>query len=156
MTLPIATVHRWYSNPAPPKSIYIIGALKNPEILTIELELKAQGFAPFAEWHHPGPEADQHWRDHEIARGRKFVDALKGYHAQHIFQFDKTHLDRCDAAVLVLPAGKSGHLELGYAIGRGKPAFIILDDEPNRFDLMYAFATEVFEDKQEFYERLKK
>jgi len=46
--------------------------------------------------------------------------------------------------VLVLPAGKSGHLELGYMIGQGKPGYILLDGEPERFDVMYNFATGVF------------
>lgn len=136
-------------------SIYLIGALKNPEIMKIDQKLRELGFDSFAEWHSVGPDADVHWREHEIARNRSFSQALKGYHAQHVFAFDKLHLDRCDVAVLVLPAGKSGHLELGYAAGKGKQTFIVLDDDPSRFDIMYNFATDVFENKAQLYERLE-
>ncbi len=48
------------------------------------------------------------------------------------------------AGVLVLPAGKSGHLELGYLIGQGKPAYIWMPEEPDRWDVMYRFADAVF------------
>jgi nucleoside 2-deoxyribosyltransferase len=44
----------------------------------------------------------------------------------------------------VMPAGKSGHIELGYAVGQGKPGYILLEKEPERWDLMYAFATKIF------------
>jgi nucleoside 2-deoxyribosyltransferase len=43
----------------------------------------------------------------------------------------------------MLPAGKSGHLELGYMIGQGKPGYILLDAEHKRWDVMYKFATAV-------------
>jgi len=34
-------------------------------------------------------------------------------------------------------------MELGYVIGRGKPGFILMPEEPERFDVMYAFSTKV-------------
>ena len=46
--------------------------------------------------------------------------------------------------MLVLPAGKSGHLEAGYLIGQGKPVYILLAGEPERFDVMYNFAAGVY------------
>lgn len=63
-----------------------------------------------------------------------------------MFEFDKKHLDACDAAILVLPAGRSGHLELGYVLGKGKPGYILLADEEKRWDVMYKFATGVYSD----------
>ena len=61
-----------------------------------------------------------------------------------MFEFDKFHLDRCDMAVLLMPGGKSAHLELGYIVGRGKPGFILFDKEPKRYDVMTQFATDIF------------
>ena len=55
--------------------------------------------------------------------------------------------------VLVCPAGKSGHLEFGYAIGRGTPGLILLDD-PERWDVMYQFADGVTDDEDELVARL--
>lgn len=39
-----------------------------------------------------------------------------------------------------MPAGKSGHLELGYMIGNGKPCIIYFEKEPDRWDVMTQFA----------------
>lgn len=121
------------------KKIYLIGSLRNPEVPKIANRLRRLGFEVFDDWYAAGPEADDKWRDYEKARGRSYKEALKGFAARHVYHFDKHHLDACDIAILVLPAGKSGHLELGYVIGKGKPGFILLDN-PERWDVMYQFA----------------
>lgn len=53
------------------------------------------------------------------------------------FAFDKSALDWCDTCVLVLPCGRSAHLEAGYAAGQGKDTIFYL--HPDRFEpeLMY-------------------
>lgn len=124
--------------------VYVIGSLKQPErVREVAAALRAGGYGAFDDWQSAGPDADDRWQEYERQRGRSFTEALGGYHAQQVFAHDKFHLDRCDAAVLVLPAGKSGHLELGYMIGCGKPTFILMDGEPERYDVMYNFATAV-------------
>lgn len=99
------------------KSIYLIGSLRNDTIPHVGNRLRAEGWDAFDDWHGAGHEADDKWRDYEHIRGRSHKDSLYGFAARHVFEFDKRHLDRCDLAVLVLPAGKSGHLELGYFVG---------------------------------------
>lgn len=134
------------------KSIYLIGSLRNEEIPEHAKTLRSLGLDVFDDWFAAGPEADDYWKKYEIQKGNNYRAALRGHAATHVFDFDKYHLDRCDAAVLALPAGRSGHLELGYVIGSGKPGFIILDDdyiEDGRFDVMYKFATEVFMNMEE-------
>ena len=42
----------------------------------------------------------------------------------------------CDLLVLLLPCGKSAHLEAGWAVGAGKPV-IAYFPEPSRPELMY-------------------
>ncbi len=126
------------------KCIYLIGSLRNPRIPEIANALeKATGYEVFADWFTPGPEADDFLRDYVKARNPEggVRAALQTYAAKHVFEFDKSHIDRSDAAVLIMPAGKSGHLELGYVIGRGKPGFVLFDAEPERLDIMYQFAT---------------
>lgn len=137
------------------KSIYLIGSLRNPAVLDLAKDLRGQGFDVFDDWYGAGERADDCWQAYENARGRNFRDALAGYAAQHVFKFDKFHLDRCHAAILLLPAGKSGHLELGYTIGKGKPGFILMDKEPERYDVMYNFSSGVFFDKNTLFETLK-
>jgi hypothetical protein len=123
--------------------VYVIGSLRNPRVPEVSAMLRDCGLNVFDDWYAAGPEADDYWQKYEIQRGHSFQEALKGHAARHVFNYDKSHLDRCDVAVLVLPAGKSGHLELGYMIGCGKPSFILVEEEPQRFDVMYLFATKV-------------
>jgi nucleoside 2-deoxyribosyltransferase len=53
------------------------------------------------------------------------------------YGYDKAGLDWCDTCVLVLPCGRSAHLEAGYAAGQGKQVLFFL--QPDRFEpeLMY-------------------
>ncbi len=121
-------------------TIYLIGSLRNPVVPKVGNILRAEGFEVFDDWYAVGPEADDKWREYEQARGRTYPEALQGHAARNTFTFDKRHLDQADIAVLVAPAGKSGHMELGYVLGTGRPGYILLDD-PERWDVMYQFAT---------------
>jgi nucleoside 2-deoxyribosyltransferase len=123
-----------------PKKIYLIGSLRNPAVPRYANDLRECGFEVFDDWYGAGNEADDKWQDYENGRGRSYREALAGHAAQHIFNFDLKHITAADVVVLVLPAGKSGHLEFGYARGIGKGAVILLDGEPERFDVMYNFA----------------
>ena len=123
------------------RSIYLIGSLRNPEVPKVAETLRIAGFDVFDDWYAAGPEADDYWQQYEKARGHSFAEALQGYAAGHVYAYDREHLDRCDMGVLLMPAGKSAHLELGYMAGRGKRTFILLDKEPERYDVMYQFAT---------------
>jgi len=135
--------------------IYLIGSLKNQKVRALANKLRKLGFEVFDDWQAAHPEADDNWRDYEKGRGRTYREALKGHAAKNIYDFDKTHLDDSDIAILCCPAGKSGHLELGYFIGLGRPGYILLDD-PERWDVMYQFAAAVFEKEGELESQLKK
>jgi len=70
------------------------------------------------------------------------ISFLKDSRSQKAFQEDKKWLNWCDCCILLLPAGKSTHLEAGYAKGCGKKLVIY---HPERFplgefDVMYGFA----------------
>ncbi len=125
--------------------IYLIGSLRNPQIPAIAARFRQVGFDVFDDWFAAGPNADDHWRDYERGRGHSFAEALNCYAAGHVFAFDLFHLTQADAVVLISPAGKSAHLELGWALGRGKHGYIVCAD-PERYDIMYKFATGVCAD----------
>lgn len=135
--------------------IYLIGSLRNPKVPEFATELREQGFDVFDDWFSAGKIADECWREYEINRGRSYSDALKGYAARHVFEFDKHHIDRCNVGILLLPAGRSGHLELGYMIGQGKPGYILLDKNYDRWDVMYGFASGVFSEKKDLFKAIK-
>src|SRR5882672_10649970 len=82
------------------KSFYVIGSLRNPDIVPFANKLQAKGYEAFCDWKSPGPDADDFLRDYAKARGLNYKQTLQTYAAKHIHEFDKFHLDRCDAAVL--------------------------------------------------------
>lgn len=125
--------------------IYLVGSLKNPEIPKIANRLReATSLEVFDNWYSPGPEADDFTRDYCRGKGLTYPEAMKDHAVQHVFEFDKKHIDRAETVIMVMPAGKSGHLELGYALGRGKKGYILFNEEPERFDVMHNFATGIF------------
>lgn len=134
-------------------NIYLIGSLRNPEVPNIANRIRALGHQVFDDWFAAGPEADDKWREYEISRGRDYLEALNGAAAKNVFAFDKRHLDAADAAVLLLPAGKSGHLELGYVIGSGRRGYVLLDTS-DRWDVMYQFASGVFNNVDDLVKEL--
>ena len=144
-------------------NIYLIGSLRNEKVPQIGNILRkafpSTASNPrtqvFDDWFAAGPEADDYWRKYELSRGRTFIEALEGKAAENTFTFDKLHLDSADVGVLVLPCGKSGHLELGYLRGRGRPAIVLLEegeDNTRRWDLMYKLATHVVVGVEELIE----
>jgi nucleoside 2-deoxyribosyltransferase len=136
--------------------IYLIGALRNPKIPLIANRIRKEGFEVFDDWFSPGPHADDFWRKYEKIRGSTYKQALKNWAAKHIFNFDRFHLNRATIVILCMPAGKSGHLEFGYIIGKGKKGYVLFDKEPKRWDIMYQFADDVFFDVEELVKELKK
>lgn len=127
------------------KKVYLIGSLRNSNIPAIQREFiqyLPESTEVFADWYAAGPDADDRWRDYERGLGYSFRAALLRPAAQNVFTFDKKHLLEADAVVLIAPAGKSAHLELGWCLGMGKPGYILLDS-PDRWDVMYNFATAV-------------
>jgi len=136
-------------------NIYLIGSLANRKIIELANELREHDFVVFDDWISPGEETDTKWQEYERRRGRTYKEALNGQHARDVFEFDKRHLDAADCAVLVLPAGRSGHLELGY-ICRDKPGFVLFEEEPDKYDIMYLFAQDIFFNKDDLIQALEK
>lgn len=79
---------------------------------------------------------------------RDYVEMVMHPIATAGFERDMKHLDEADTVVLVLPCGKSAHLELGYAIGQGKNTIIYLED-PMQPELMYRAANNMVTNIQE-------
>ena len=65
-----------------------------------------------------------------------FLRALEHPIARDGFRTDMNALKAADLVVLVMPCGRSAHLELGYAVGASKPTAILITEgfEP---ELMY-------------------
>ena len=69
----------------------------------------------------------------------EYLEALQHLRAQAGFARDWEAMQAADTFILVLPAGRSAHLELGWAMGQDKHTAILLED-PIVPDLMYKMA----------------
>ena len=138
--------------------IYLIGSLRNPNITKLGRLIRGlTGQRVFDDWHGAGPVADDAWKEYSQARGQSYGEALEDIAATHVFEFDLKHLNLASTVVLVLPAGKSGHLELGYSVGKGKRTYILLEQgEDPRWDVMYKFADKVFASPEELVNQIIK
>lgn len=138
--------------------IYLIGSLRNKKIPELAKKIRELNlnYEVFDDWFSPGPEADDFWRKYEKLRGSTYKEALNNYAAKHIYEFDKFHIDRSQIGILYMPAGKSAHLELGYMIGSGKRGYILFDEEPERWDVMVSFATNIYFKEENLFEELRK
>lgn len=135
----------------------MIGSLRNKRIPEIANLLRKQiGIEVFDQWYAAGAIADDAWQEYSNIKGLSYKEALQDYNAKHVFNFDKFHLDRCDGACLVMPAGKSGHLELGY-MSKNKPTFVYFDSYmPDRYDCMYQFCTDVIFSEKELIDSIRR
>jgi hypothetical protein len=69
------------------------------------------------------------------------IDVLQNDKVKKAFAEDKKWLDWADVCLLILPAGKSAHLEAGYSKGCGKKLIIWQSHfTKGEFDVMYGFA----------------
>lgn len=81
-------------------------------------------------------EIDPEWQSWPARDYRSCL--LSSEKAARGFMADYRAMDWCDACVLLLPCGRSAHLELGWCAGRGKRTIIYLKDgeEPELMNLL--------------------
>lgn len=74
----------------------------------------------------------------QLKNPRLFRDeVLSQQVARDAFAKDMCALRASEATVLVLPCGRSAHLELGWATGHGQRTLVLLDDPMSEPELMY-------------------
>ncbi|AEG60036.1 hypothetical protein [Desulforamulus ruminis] len=96
-----------------------------------------------------------HWSEVGDIQELDAINFLKDRRAQRAFEEDKKWIDWADAVILVLPAGRSAHLEAGYAKGKGKLLVILGEFPKGEFDVMYGFADLLTRDHEEVKRFLK-
>lgn len=113
--------------------LYVASSWRNPLYDGVLACLQVAGI-PHYDFKHPAPgndgfhwrEIDPHWQQWSP---RAYRDALAHPWAQHGFTCDMDALKACTRLLLVLPCGRSAHLELGHAIGAGKETIIYMPEE---------------------------
>jgi len=140
--------------------IYIASSWKNElKVRTLAETLREQGFEvdDFTD-----PSKGRYvFKWSEIEEGGLKLDALtflKDKRTQRAFREDKGKIEWSDVLILLIPAGNSSHLEMGYAAGLGKKTIIFAPDgfPQGHFDTMYGFADLLTSDIAELVETLRK
>lgn len=88
-------------------------------------------------------QVDSDWQSWTSSKYRNLMlDAKQGNNdiIRRRFDRDMKALMSCDICVLVLPSGRSAHLEAGYAVGAGKLLIVLLLGELEP-DLMYLMSS---------------
>ena len=128
--------------------IYVASSWRNAIQPTVCAALRAEGHEVY-DFRHPSVGNDGfHWTEVMPPRrgdaatwsdgvpATEYLDALGHPRAIEGFTFDMEAMAAADTCVLVLPCGRSAHLELGWFVGQGRRTAILLDD-PCTPELMY-------------------
>jgi hypothetical protein len=124
------------------RKIYVASSWRNEHQQGIVTDLRATGHEVY-DFKNPAPGNDGfHWSEIDsdwLNWGPGEFAALIQSHpiAQEGYGFDKAALDWCDTCVLVLPCGRSAHLEAGYCAGQGKRVIWWLHTDRFEPELMY-------------------
>lgn len=128
--------------------LYVASSWKNPHYEAVLKHLRDVGHEPL-DWRQGG----FGWRQTGIAQedmtARQYRDeVLKHEAAARGFGNDFAKMQEADACVLLLPCGRSAHLEAGWFWGHGKPLHIYIPhfDTP---ELMYLGADTISFDLDE-------
>lgn len=123
--------------------IYLASSWRNREQPTMVDLLRAAGHDVYDFRNPPGgiqngfrwSEIDEDWQDWDAATYRR---NLVGPLAQQGFNSDFSAMQWADVGVLLLPCGRSAHLELGWMAGAGKFTIIVTNDgeEPELMNLL--------------------
>lgn len=131
--------------------IYVASSWRNPyqENVVSALRLKGYKVYDFKNPPHTGKgftweEIDPKWRSWTApeVRYRLLVSPI----AARGFLSDLRGLQWCDTCVLVMPCGRSAHLEAGWSAGAGKRVIVLLEHGPSKGtdpELMWLFANDI-------------
>ncbi len=138
-------------------NIYLASSWRNPEQPRVLQVLRDAGHKVY-DFRQPLPgEYGFHWTDIDPAGHPRTVDAYRRCIAHPIadkgFKLDMDALKACDACVLLLPSGRSAHLEAGWAVGTCRRVVVYTRDgeEP---ELMYKMCAAIVASDAELIEAL--
>lgn len=141
------------------KKIYVASSWRNHFQPSLVLALRA--LYEVYDFRNPAPgntgfawgQLDRDWEHWSPAR---FRDALQRPIAQASYLCDKEGMDWADTCVLLLPSGKSAHLEAGYMAGEGKKVIVYAPVPAIEPELMYKLLGKICLTWEEVLEELAK
>lgn len=128
--------------------VYVASSWRNTVQPEVVKELRKYGHDVY-DFRNPAPgDTGFGWRqcaeEAQLRDPKRFRDEVLTHPAaQKGFKNDMDALRSAQATVLVLPCGRSAHLELGYATGAGQKTIVLLDDPMSEPELMYLMNTAI-------------
>lgn len=129
-------------------NLYLASSWRNPHQELVLTLLRGAHFSVY-DFKNPSPN-DQGFSWKEIDAGaenwttEQYISILDDPIAERGFQNDWSAMQSADACVLLLPCGRSAHIEAGWFVGVGKPLFIYIPDRQTEPELMYKMSDGVF------------
>lgn len=139
--------------------IYVASSWRNTRQPEVVQRLRSAGHEVY-DFRNPAPgNRGFGWRqcatEDQLRDGRRFRDEVLAHPAARAgFALDMGALRSADVTVLVLPCGRSAHLELGYATGAGQRTLVLLDEQMSEPELMYLMNTRICTSLDEVVEAL--
>lgn len=130
-----------------PEYVYVASSWRNAMQAGVCAALRSAGIDHYDFKNPPHGNGGFHWSDvmgsyrraaqyetppiEQLADQQEYIEALKHPIAEQGFESDMRALRKADCVILVLPCGRSAHLELGWATGAGVATAILLDGDLN-------------------------
>jgi len=136
--------------------IYVASSWRNRLQSDVVIRLREMGHKVY-DFRNPGP------GKHGFSWGQISEDYIKWTPKEYIenlktndviakaYKLDMDALNWCNMCILLLPCGRSAHLEAGYAIGKGKMTAVYIDEEKFEPDLMYLMADKISDNLDDIY-----
>ena len=102
-----------WANPQHPE---VVGSLRSAGFVVYDFAVHGPTLAP--------------WWGHDAVTAEQFTTGLADPMQLSSFRRNFEAMQAADVCVLLLPAGRSAHLELGWFVGRGVPTVVVLGDCP--------------------------
>jgi nucleoside 2-deoxyribosyltransferase len=128
--------------------VYLASSWRNKHYERVLEGLRHAGFEVY-DFKNPAPgDRGFQWTEIDPAWGlwtpNAFISALDHDLAVKGFSSNMRGLRAADVVILLMPSGRSAHLEAGWAAGAGKPLVVLLPlGEPFEPELMYKMAARV-------------
>ncbi len=143
------------------RSVYVASSWRNLYQPAIVKALQGLGLEVY-DFRNPEPgnngfgwrSIDPDWQQWSPEQWR---EALKHPISQHSYELDRGGMDRSECCVLVLPSGRSAHMEAAFMAAQGKPVFTLALEatEPELMSLLLGPADHICVSMDELFDWLE-
>lgn len=139
--------------------IYVASSWRNQHQNSVVRACRSLGFEVY-DFKNPPDKTGFGWEqlnggDHKLWTPEQYIQLLDHDIAHKGYEADIQALNNCDICILLLPCGRSAHLEAGIAIGQKKPTLIFISNEKFEPELMYKAANLVTHKIEHIYDWLE-